>query len=101
MDASREYEITSNFPVLRFFGHSAGLSLPMAGTPHQGNRLRCPGSRPLHSRGGLAVDPEEVWSVPCARVVCDLGHKFARGNRVKYGGGPLGCGAAAATFGVP
>jgi len=25
MDASREYEITSNFPVLRFFGHSAGL----------------------------------------------------------------------------
>ena len=25
IDASREYEITSNFPVLRFFGHSAGL----------------------------------------------------------------------------
>jgi hypothetical protein len=29
MDASREYEITSNFPVLRFFGHSAGLIAEM------------------------------------------------------------------------
>ena len=25
MDADREYEITSNFPVLRLFGYSAGL----------------------------------------------------------------------------
>ena len=40
-----------------------------------------------------------VCALPALSVVWVT--QFAGGNPVKYGGGPLGCGAAAATFGVP
>ena len=91
MDASREYEITSNFPVLRFFGHSAGLSCRTAGTSHPGigrDALALP-LRPLHSLGGLAVDARRCGLRPAPALSVIWVTQFAGGVRFKYGGGPI------------
>jgi hypothetical protein len=87
MDASREYEITSNFPVLRLFGYSAGWiggTLERLGAPRR------------------AADPYGAGTFGCgAPFACEMSGSWAKITSVLFEvldvqGGELGATEGAA-----
>jgi hypothetical protein len=70
MDASREYEITSNFPVLRLFGYSAGWiggTLERLGAPRR------------------AADPYGAGTFGCgALFACEVSGSWAKITSVLF-----------------